>query len=202
MKIFNTLIVALVMLATGGCSTTFRDLQPPAKARHFVLDKNVYRVNANDDEKQKWGVRGLRMGRYQLVGEDKTGYYYIGPPDADFWLWGEAGRRFLKEGYITPYKDRAQAQFPLIGGTGGIWIPKDRASGPIQFFSTNYVGIQRNPAWHGINGTKAPGTPTDVMPHSYGITGMAIASMVDGSIDLHPIERVTSEPLDPKVVDD
>lgn len=202
MSILKILLGGLLMLAVSGCTTTFRDLQPPAKTSYFVLEKTVYRVNINDDEKKKWSVRGLRAGRYQLVGEDKTGYYYLGPPDADLWLWGEVARRFLKEGYITPYKDRAIAHFPLIGGTGGIWIPKDRATAKIQFFSTNYVGIERNPAYHDNSGTSGTGSPSANMSSAYGVTGSVIAHMVDGSIDLHPLDWVTSEPLDIRIIEE
>jgi hypothetical protein len=155
---------ALSLLIWGGIpalagATTLKKLHKPDRATYFALEQDHVRVQTRGLLKYKW-VEGLRAGRYEAVGQDGKGIYYLGPGASVIVLSQKLADNYLSNGDIPPPGDGTGPIAGKAPGVGGLFIPTDLDKDHLRLFFVLKV----------------------ITPLLGGLTELAIQSMIDGSL--------------------
>ena len=188
-------ILLCVLIFNVGCSAKLADLQPVDNKAYITIKEDIYNLSVGGIGNYKW-VHGLKAGTYNLIGEDKDGYYYHNHGDVVIMLTEENAEHYLKTSERKPYEQRG---FPQ-GGQGGLWLPKDKNDKPVVYYLIN-TPPSDSIVSGGIIGMTS--TPNGAMGAGFivgGITTSAISSMVNGSIEKLAFDDLSEKFTDLEVI--
>ena len=133
-------IFVFIVFVITGC-TTLKDLQPPSSNKYFVLEENLILREERGMLNTVW-VLGLKADTYTLIGEDSSGYYYMGEKNDSVVLTQDRDEVYKLKGIIPPNYN--------MGGKGGLWIPKDHINKKPELFYINQGLDTSHPNARGI----------------------------------------------------
>jgi hypothetical protein len=115
----------LFALFLAAC-TTVGNIQPPSEKRTLVLDEDIKFSEILGIPRRPY-LLGATKGTFSLIGEDKTGYYYIAETSKSFVL-GEEDAKYFEANQKVP--DTYKQINPF-----GIWYPKEHSTEQPCFFT-------------------------------------------------------------------